>query len=95
MAIPMLLRELKARGYRVVQVVPNAERPRAVADRGAASKPDAQAWPRIVQNEASPLGTQVRAKPQRHRRKITRIDREPSTTASIRRKKAQTANRGW
>jgi peptidoglycan/xylan/chitin deacetylase (PgdA/CDA1 family) len=48
MALPVLLKELKERGYRVVQVVADGERPESVPE--PAASPDAkEPWPRALQ----------------------------------------------
>lgn len=47
LALPMLLIQLKAAGYRVVQVVPAGERPPSVPVLVASAEPD-KAWPRLV-----------------------------------------------
>jgi peptidoglycan/xylan/chitin deacetylase (PgdA/CDA1 family) len=48
MALPVLLKELKERGYRVVQVVADGERPESVPEPTAS--PDAkEPWPRALQ----------------------------------------------
>jgi peptidoglycan/xylan/chitin deacetylase (PgdA/CDA1 family) len=50
MAVPMLLKELKAKGYKIVQAVPAGDRPASVPERS----PDeitaarAQGWPRVI-----------------------------------------------
>ncbi len=49
MALPTILRELKERGYHVVQVVPAGERPATLPETMVASSaPDKEAWPRIL-----------------------------------------------
>jgi hypothetical protein len=57
-ALPSLLKELKARGYRVVQVVPTGERPASVPVLVAES--DKGAWPRVLKtsltSEVKPKG---------------------------------------
>lgn len=51
MALPTLLRELKANGYRVVQVVPQGRRPQMQRPHVANAGSDAQAWPRTIEQE--------------------------------------------
>jgi peptidoglycan/xylan/chitin deacetylase (PgdA/CDA1 family) len=63
LALPMLLRELKANGYRVVQVVPQGNRQLLPGPRVASALPDAQGWPRTVSSEPE------RTKSQRHKRR--------------------------
>jgi peptidoglycan/xylan/chitin deacetylase (PgdA/CDA1 family) len=48
MALPMLLKELKARGFHVVQVVSAGERPKFVPERLASPTADKGAWPTVV-----------------------------------------------
>jgi hypothetical protein len=45
-ALPTLLKELKDRGYHVVQVVADGERPVSVPELAASS--DKESWPRVV-----------------------------------------------
>lgn len=57
-AVPMLLKRLKAGGYRIVQAVPTGDRPASVPERSpvlvaAAEKPG---WPRVVQPPKQPAG---------------------------------------
>ena len=47
-ALPMLLKELKDRGYHVVQVVADGERPQSVAE-PAGSSDAKEPWPRSLQ----------------------------------------------
>jgi peptidoglycan/xylan/chitin deacetylase (PgdA/CDA1 family) len=47
LALPILLKELKAAGYRVVQVVPAGDRPASVPVLVASAEAD-KAWPRLV-----------------------------------------------
>ncbi len=63
LALPMLLQELKANGYRVVQVVPQGKRPALQGPRVASALPEAQGWPRVASIEP------VRKKSQRHKRR--------------------------
>ena len=53
MALPMLLRELKAKGYRIVQAVPVGERPKTLPAPQPAMVADAAGgWPRLVKTDA-------------------------------------------
>ena len=47
LALPMLLKELKARGYKIVQAVPAGPRPASVPEL-IAKTPEPQGWPRVV-----------------------------------------------
>jgi peptidoglycan/xylan/chitin deacetylase (PgdA/CDA1 family) len=53
MALPTLLKELKSRGYHVVQVVPAGDRPASLPDLVASPVPDKEAWPRILKTSAA------------------------------------------
>ncbi len=58
MALPVLLRELKAKGYRIVQAVPAGERPRTLPEAQPALVADAGGgWPRLVKTD--PVVTSV------------------------------------
>ena len=50
MALPVLLQELKAKGYKIVQAIPAGERPASVPERTPAEIAAArhQGWPRVV-----------------------------------------------
>jgi peptidoglycan-N-acetylglucosamine deacetylase len=48
MALPMLLKGLKARGFHVVQVVPAGDRPKSVPEFLASPAPDKSAWPTVL-----------------------------------------------
>jgi peptidoglycan-N-acetylglucosamine deacetylase len=85
LALPKLLRELKARGYRVVHVVPQgrpAPKPPLVAAKPAPAQPERQGWPRIA--NADP-GFQQWIEPRRYTtksysvRSSTRVARRPET----------------
>jgi peptidoglycan/xylan/chitin deacetylase (PgdA/CDA1 family) len=52
MALPELLKQLKASGYHVVQVVAAGERPATLPELVASPATDKEAWPRIVQASA-------------------------------------------
>jgi hypothetical protein len=58
MALPVLLRELKAKGYRIVQAVPAGERPKTLPAPQPAMVADAAGgWPRLVNNDAVMTGS--------------------------------------
>jgi peptidoglycan/xylan/chitin deacetylase (PgdA/CDA1 family) len=52
LALPVLLKELKERGYRVVQVVAAGERPASVPELLGAPEYNKEGWPRIVKANA-------------------------------------------
>jgi peptidoglycan/xylan/chitin deacetylase (PgdA/CDA1 family) len=47
MAVPMLLRELKAKGYRIVQAVPAGARPKSLPEAPALVADSGGGWPRV------------------------------------------------
>ena len=54
MALPTLLKELKERGYRIVQAVPTGARPKSVPERPAPAVSDnSGGWPRLVKTGTS------------------------------------------
>ena len=55
-AVPMLLKRLKANGYRIVQAVPVGDRPASVPERGQAdvAATEKPGWPRVVSTVISP-----------------------------------------
>jgi peptidoglycan/xylan/chitin deacetylase (PgdA/CDA1 family) len=65
MAVPMLLRELKAKGYRVVQAVPAGDRPKTVPDAPAALVAEGGnngGWPRVTKaNLEPPRGAELKS----------------------------------
>jgi len=69
MALPTILKELKARGYHVVQVVAAGERPATLPETMVAtSTPDKEAWPRILKTSASRISSTANDEPAlRHR----------------------------
>jgi peptidoglycan/xylan/chitin deacetylase (PgdA/CDA1 family) len=48
MALPMLLKELKARGFHVVQVVAAGDRPKFVPELLASPAPEKASWPTVL-----------------------------------------------
>jgi hypothetical protein len=48
MALPTLLKELKAHGFHVVQVVPAGDRPKTVPELMASPSTDKSAWPTVL-----------------------------------------------
>jgi peptidoglycan/xylan/chitin deacetylase (PgdA/CDA1 family) len=54
MALPMLLKELKAGSYRIVQVVPEGKRAVLHSPNVAPANPGVQSWPRTVRQAAPP-----------------------------------------
>jgi peptidoglycan/xylan/chitin deacetylase (PgdA/CDA1 family) len=69
MALPTILKELKERGYHVVQVVAAGERPTTLPETMIASPtPDKEAWPRILKVNAASISGAAKDEPAlRHR----------------------------
>jgi hypothetical protein len=99
MALPLLLKELKANGYRVVHVEAAGERPKSLPELPAPALADSGNWPKVIRVSASSEDEPVRKHARtrvahRHAHaKIARNERDPDITASIskRKSKAQTA----
>ena len=75
MALPTLLKELKASGYHVVQVVPAGERPQSVPELVASPAEDKGNWPRVLKTSASTTSDET---PLRHRIKKALASDEPA-----------------
>lgn len=78
LALPTLLKELKNRGYHVVQVVAAGERPESVPELVASPDANKESWPRIVQTKTTheaPAKTAVR---HRVKKVITGKHRRPT-----------------
>jgi peptidoglycan/xylan/chitin deacetylase (PgdA/CDA1 family) len=92
LALPTLLKELKERGYHVVQVVPAGERPESLPELVASPDTNKEAWPRVVHtkttdnNKPSHTALRHRAKKNitvKHRRPTVASLREPDYTGYI------------
>jgi peptidoglycan/xylan/chitin deacetylase (PgdA/CDA1 family) len=89
MALPMLLKELKANGYHVVQVVSAGERPASVPELVAAPAEDKSNWPRVLKTSATTgsIATTSSIKKHatlRHRvKKALKGKRRPAAVASL------------
>jgi peptidoglycan-N-acetylglucosamine deacetylase len=82
-ALPTLLKELKKRGYHVVQVVAAGERPESVPELVASPDTGKESWPRVLQTKTAhdtPAKTTLR---HRIKKVITGKHRRP-TVASLR-----------
>jgi peptidoglycan/xylan/chitin deacetylase (PgdA/CDA1 family) len=99
MAVPTLLRELKARGYRVVQAVPAGDRPRSLPETPALVVDGAkQGWPRVTHTSGEPAGgskvlsgRSVTTERVDQQSKKSRTDmRDPVVTSAISRTKTKT-----
>ncbi len=90
MAVPMLLKELKAKGYKVVHAVPPGERPDMVPDLPATMVAAKQGWPRVTPQKGETTGS-VRAMP-RPIRVAARIEtraRDVRLAAALNKKKTK------
>jgi peptidoglycan/xylan/chitin deacetylase (PgdA/CDA1 family) len=103
MAVPTLLRELKARGYRIVQAVPAGDRPKAVPDAPSTVVADGAknaGWPRVTKTSVSAVESVPPGRHKIERKAVTeryerrpkhwRDDRDPVVTSAISRKKQKT-----
>jgi peptidoglycan/xylan/chitin deacetylase (PgdA/CDA1 family) len=95
MALPMLLKELKARGYHIVQAVPAGERIASVPELPAKTH-EAGGWPRVVKTsvEHSAKVRVARHHHRRHHKPATDSADAAIEKAAASRKKAQTADSG-
>ena len=95
MALPMLLKELKARGYHIVQAVPAGERIASVPELPAKTH-EAGGWPRVVKTsvEHSAKVRVARHHHRRHHKPATDSADAAIEKADASRKKAQTADSG-
>lgn len=84
-ALPVLLKELKMRGYKIVQAVPAGERPKSVPELPAQAVAGAGGWPRVVKTSAS--ATEKPSKAVHRRKSVASNDADPVVTASISKKK--------
>ena len=105
LALPALLKELKARGYRIVQAVPAGERPASVPEPLIAKAPEAQGWPRVIKASistahATKTSHAAKAKPvhharRHHKHKVAETGDDVIEKAAAKKKsKAQTADSG-
>jgi peptidoglycan/xylan/chitin deacetylase (PgdA/CDA1 family) len=86
LALPTLLKELKSRGYRIVQAVPAGERPATVPEPVTPAVIAHAGWPRVIKASVSGSDRPVKAVKVMHRRKRV-ADRDPEVTASIAKRK--------
>jgi peptidoglycan/xylan/chitin deacetylase (PgdA/CDA1 family) len=94
LALPTLLRELKAKGYKIVQAMPAGERPKSVPEPAGAMVADAGGWPRLVKTSLKSAEKPIKVAAQHHRKRIAhRVhhrERDRDITASIATKKSKT-----
>ena len=93
LAVPTLLKELKARGYRIVQAVPMGERPPSVPERPAALVADASGgWPRVVSANATTATEKVEAAaPPKHRLRLASHHADKDRDATLHAKRGDAA----
>ena len=98
MAVPMLLKQLKANGYKIVHAVPAGERPETVPELPATMVAANPGWPRVVAQKTETTGS---IKDKRAARAPTRAaaNRDARLAAALEKKKraTQTASvfDGW
>ncbi len=90
MALPALLKELKAKGYRVVQAVPAGVRPPSVPELPASMVAESGGWPRVVKASLT-TGTIKQIKHKRHHVAKTEADKELAASLAKKKSKSQTA----
>jgi peptidoglycan/xylan/chitin deacetylase (PgdA/CDA1 family) len=92
MALPLLLKELKAKGYRIVQAVPAGDRQKSVPEHAEPAIADAGGWPRVTKIHAAGGHT---AKTAHHRRRVAERDRDITASISAKKSKTKTADTGF
>jgi len=79
MALPTLLKELKAHGFHVVQVVPAGDRPKSVPELMASPATDRGAWPTVLTSAHS----SDNAMTMRRYHRIKRVDASKRRSAAV------------
>jgi peptidoglycan/xylan/chitin deacetylase (PgdA/CDA1 family) len=89
MALPMLLKELKAQGYKIVQAIPGGERPSSVPENANPVVADGGAWPRVLKTSLKSAGKAIKVAGAHKRNHLVHREREQERdmTASIKSKK--------
>lgn len=91
LALPALLKELKERGYKIVQAVPPGERPKVLPDRPSIMVAQAgQGWPRVLESKATTQ--EIAAKPiktAQHRKHVARKHRDEALAEKLAKKKSK------
>jgi peptidoglycan/xylan/chitin deacetylase (PgdA/CDA1 family) len=90
MALPLLFKELKAKGYKIVQAVPAGERPKSVPENVSPAVADGGAWPRVVKTSLKSAEKRIKVAALHHRKRIAHRQRDRDITASIATKKSKT-----
>ena len=83
MALPALLKELKAKGYRIVQAVPAGERPASVPERPDPVIASKSGWPRLTKVSTA-------SATQRKQRRSAKAARADKLAAALAEKKSKT-----
>lgn len=84
-ALPMLLKELKAKGYKIVHAVPAGERPETVPERPATMIAESR-WPRLA-----PAAAKTAAHAAKSRRHSARLNARLAAALEKKKTKTQTA----
>ena len=92
MALPILLKELKAKGYKIVQAVPAGERPKSVPENTSPLVAESGGWPRVVKTSLKSAEKPIKVAARHHRKRVAHRNRERDhdITASIVTKKTKT-----
>jgi peptidoglycan/xylan/chitin deacetylase (PgdA/CDA1 family) len=91
MAVPMLLKELKAKGYKVVHAVPTGERPDAVPELPPTLVAKNQGWPRVVpQKQTAETTGSIKPKQAERTDKRSPAGRDARLAAALEKKKPTT-----
>jgi peptidoglycan-N-acetylglucosamine deacetylase len=93
-ALPALLKELKDRGYHVVQVVAEGERPESVPDLAASSDTSKEPWPRVV-NASTTHDTPGKTALRHRAKKLIGGKRRKPTVATLHEPDYGTVAKGW
>jgi peptidoglycan/xylan/chitin deacetylase (PgdA/CDA1 family) len=100
MALPMLLKELKAKGYKIVHAIPAGDRPKSVPERPSQVVADAGPWPRVAKPSLKKPDKSIKVATVHHRKRVAHrarnIDHDRDITTSIapKRHKTKTAEQG-
>ncbi len=86
MALPTLLKELKERGYHIVQAVAPGERPKLPPEHAVPAVAQSGGWPRVFKTRAA-AGEHPIKKRARHGKHIAHSDTDPVVSAAIAKKK--------
>jgi peptidoglycan/xylan/chitin deacetylase (PgdA/CDA1 family) len=91
MALPVLLRELKARGYRIVHAIPDGSQPQTVPQSTSPLVAENGGWPRLVKTKTAVATKPSKVASAKHKKlEPPAEDGDPVVTASIAKKKSKT-----